>query len=114
MKLARLLGVWLLAVSATGALAHAHLEQSAPADESVLASAPAQLVLRFSESVRLAALWVAADGGSRQKLVPPSEPQAKIAVALPQLPPGHYVVGWRAVGADGHVVPGQISFMLSR
>jgi methionine-rich copper-binding protein CopC len=114
MKLARVLGVWLLAVGTTGAQAHAHLEQSAPADASVLTSAPAQLVLRFSESVQLAALWVVGDGGSRQKLAPPSEPQVKIAVALPQLPPGHYVVGWRAVGADGHVVPGQIRFTLSR
>jgi methionine-rich copper-binding protein CopC len=115
MKLAYVLGAWLLLVAGTScAQAHARLQQSVPADGSTLTSAPAGLVLRFSESVRLASLWIAREEGSRQKLVSPVEPQTKIAVALPPLVPGRYVVGWRAVGADGHVVPGQIRFTLAR
>jgi len=115
MRLAPILGGWLYALAASCALAHARLEQAQPADGSVLSSAPTQLVLRFSEKARLTALWVARDGGARQKLTPPpGEPQAAITVALPVMRPGSYVISWRVVSADGHIVPGQIRFTLKR
>jgi copper transport protein len=108
--------LWVLLVSAgTAALAHAHLEKASPADGSVLTAAPQNLVLEFSERAQLAALWIATDGGSRRKLTPlPQQPQQRIVVTLPNLAPGSYVVSWRVVGADGHVVPGQIRFTLTR
>jgi methionine-rich copper-binding protein CopC len=34
-------------------------------------------------------------------------------VALPRLAPGRYVLSWRVVGRDGHVVPGELHFTLS-
>jgi methionine-rich copper-binding protein CopC len=115
MKVAAALSAWLLAAGTTWAQAHAHLEQAIPADGSVITAAPTELVLRFSESARLIVLSVARDGGSRQRIVPlPQQPQARIVVALPPLAPGHYVVSWRALSADGHVVPGQIRFTLNR
>ena len=115
MRLAYVLGGWLLLAAGTsGAQAHAHLQQSVPADGSSITSAPAGLMLSFSESVRLASLWIVRNEGSRQKLPPPGQQQLKIAVVLPPLAPGRYVVGWRAIGADGHVVPGQIRFTLTR
>jgi methionine-rich copper-binding protein CopC len=114
MKLAYIVSVWLLAVGTTCAHAHAHLQQATPADGSVVTSAPASLVLRFSEDARLTALWISRDGGSRQKLAPPQESQTTIVVALPPLAPGRYLVSWRALGADGHVLPGQIRFTLTR
>jgi copper transport protein len=105
----------LLACAGTAALAHAHLEKASPADGSVISAAPQNLVLQFSERAQLAALWIAADGGSRRKLTPlPQQPEQRIVVALPNLAPGTYVVSWRAVAADGHVVPGQIRFTLTR
>jgi len=115
MKLARFLAGLLLLVATAAALAHAHLERASPADGSVVSSAPTSLVLEFSEGAQLAALWIARDGGDRQKLGSlPQQPQTKIVVPLPALLPGSYVVSWRVVGADGHVVPGQIHFTLSR
>jgi methionine-rich copper-binding protein CopC len=114
MKQARALGGLLLWLAASSAAAHAHLQQSTPADGSVVSAAPAQLVLRFSEAARLTALWIES-GGARQAVHSlPDTAQATIVISLPPLAPGHYVVSFRALGADGHVVPGEIHFTLNR
>jgi copper transport protein len=115
MKGASVFAGGLLLVAAVSAQAHAHLQQATPADGSVLEAAPSELVLRFSEAAQLTALTVARDGGTQQKVTPlPHKPQAQIVVKLPPLAPGHYVVSWRALSADGHVVPGEIRFTLGR
>jgi copper transport protein len=95
------------------AWAHAHLLRAVPADGSVLQAAPARVVLTFSEAARLTALWVAPLGGTRQRIAPlPTDAAAEISVALPPLVPGRYVLSWRVVGSDGHVVPGELHFTL--
>lgn len=110
----RLFGLLLLLAS-TAALAHARLERASPADGSLITVAPQSLVLEFSEPAQLASLWIAEEGGSRRKIASlPHQPLRRVIIALPALTPGTYVVSWRAVGADGHVVPGQIRFTLSR
>ena len=118
MRPLRSLGGWLLVVWMTGtacAQAHAHLQASIPRDGSTLGTAPAALVLQFSEAARLTALWIEKSGGEKQKLQPlPPEPQSRIEVPLPKLAPGEYVVSWRVLGGDGHVAPGKIRFTLSR
>ena len=118
MRPLRSLGGWLLAVWVAGipcAQAHAHLQASIPRDGSTLGTAPAALVLQFSEAARLTALWIEKSGAEKQKLTRlPPEPQNRIAVSLPKLAPGEYVVSWRVLGSDGHVVPGKIRFTLSR
>jgi methionine-rich copper-binding protein CopC len=115
MRIAPVFAGWLLVLASPCALAHAHLAEAQPADGSVLTAAPGSLTLRFSESARLTALWIARDGGARQKITPlPESAQEKIVVALPALSPGAYVISWRALSADGHVVPGQIRFTLKR
>jgi methionine-rich copper-binding protein CopC len=108
------LGAALLTVCAAGAEAHAHLLSAVPADNSSLSTSPAQLVLRFSESARLTALWISKDGAPKQKLAAPDASQPQLTVPLPPLAPGHYLVSWRALSADGHVVSGQIRFTLTR
>jgi methionine-rich copper-binding protein CopC len=106
---------WLLVLAVATAWAHAHLEESLPADGSVIHSAPSQLVLRFSESAQLTALSIEKSDGSRQKIAPlPQGAQTRVVVPLPALAPGRYRVSWRALGADGHLVPGQIQFTLSQ
>ena len=114
MKLAQFLGGAMLIVWAVCVQAHAHLEEAVPADHSVTSTSPAALVLRFSEPARLTALWIARDGATKRKLPTPDESRARIVVSLPALDPGHYVVSWRALGGDGHVIPGQIDFTLTR
>jgi len=113
MRLVRLAG-WLSIAASACIQAHAQLQRATPADGSVLSRAPTELVLSFSEAAQLTALSIEKEGGAKQKLGSlPQKPQTTISVALPQLAAGRYVVSWRAVGADGHVVPGQIHFTLS-
>jgi methionine-rich copper-binding protein CopC len=108
------LGTALLAVWAAGAEAHAHLLSAVPADNSSLSKSPTQLVLHFSEAAQLTALWISKDGAPKERLAARASMQPEFSVALPPLAPGQYVVSWRALSADGHVVPGQIRFTLTR
>jgi methionine-rich copper-binding protein CopC len=102
-----------LLLSSSVVQAHAHLTRSVPADGSVLHGSPAQLTLTFSESAQLTALWVESADGPRQKLTPlPAAAAAEITVPLPPLKPGSYLLTWRVVGHDGHMVPGQLHFTL--
>jgi len=93
------------------AWAHARLLKAVPADGSVVTVAPKQFVLTFGEPARLTVLSLRKDPEAAKKLGPlPTSPAAEISVPVPPLAPGKYVLSWRAVGDDGHVVPGQISF----
>lgn len=113
MKGTRLAVVLVLLLAGAAAHAHAHLQRAVPADGSVLQAAPEKLVLAFSEDARLTALSIARDGGAPQKVTPlPAAAAREISVALPPLTPGEYVVTWRALSADGHVVPGRLHFTL--
>jgi copper transport protein len=103
-----------LALLATGGVqAHAHLERSVPADGSVLQAAPAQLLLSFSEPGRVTALWIADAAGKRRKVQAlPRTTAREVSVTLPALAPGRYVIEWRVLSADGHVMPGRIRFTI--
>jgi methionine-rich copper-binding protein CopC len=115
MKGASVLLGGLLLVAVPVVQAHAHLQQVTPADGSVLQAAPAELVLRFSAAAQLTSLTIVKDGGAPQKVTPlPQKAQAQIVVAMPPLAPGRYVVSWRVLSADGHVMPGQIHFTLAQ
>lgn len=114
MKYMRVVGAWLASFVATAALAHAHLEKAVPANGASLGASPANVVLTFSEAARLTACWIQKNGGAKQKIGSlPTSPSSQIAVPLTQLEPGTYVVSWRVVGDDGHVLPGQIQFTVS-
>ncbi len=96
------------------AQAHAHLRSAVPADGSVIPVAPSQAVLQFSESARLTAAWIRKNGGARKKLDSlPQQSAARLAVPLPALSPGRYELAWRALSADGHIVPGHIRFTVA-
>lgn len=103
-----------LALLPGAARAHAHLLEAVPAQGAVLHEAPARVSLTFSEPARLAVLWIAPENGARRKIAPlPAEAAKVISVALPSLAPGRYVLTWRVIGRDGHVVPGELHFTLS-
>lgn len=104
----------LLCFAAAAAQAHAHLKQATPPDGSIVKAAPTAIVLRFSEAARLTAAWIQREGGRREKLHSlPEKPASQISVALPPLMPGRYVLSWRVMGDDGHILPGQMHFTVS-
>lgn len=114
MKMSVLWSGLALATFVSVGFAHAHLQKSMPADGSVITTAPAALVLNFSEAARLTAAWIQKGEGAKEKLSPlPQTPATEVSVPLPQLGPGTYVVSWRAFSADGHVMPGQLRFTVT-
>jgi len=107
-------GLLVLAMLSSLAFAHAHLTRTEPADGSLLSRAPARVQLTFAQPVRVTAAWLQTAAGPRQKLgvLPSATAAAQISLALPPLTAGVYVVGWRAVSADGHIMPGKLTFQL--
>jgi len=100
----------LLAFAAV-ANAHTRLKVSVPAEGSVITVSPANIVLTFSGPTRLTALTVRKEGEAEQKVSPlPAELAAQVTVPSPKLAPGKYIVSWRVVGADSHVMAGTLHF----
>ena len=114
MSIRRWLSGIVLVAFASVAGAHVHLKQSVPAEGAVVATSPTQIVLTFSEPALVTALWIQQDANPRQKLGPvPTEAAATISVPTPGLKPGNYVVTWRAVSPDRHVMSGALHFKVS-
>jgi methionine-rich copper-binding protein CopC len=109
--------VALLASLALSAVVHAHtpLAGSAPADKSSVPAPVKELALTFGGDVRLTAVVLAdAKGVSKAVGEIPAGVAAKFTVALrDELAPGDYVATWRAVGADTHVISGEIHFTVT-
>jgi copper transport protein len=96
---------------AQAAQAHTELAETVPANHATIAAAPEDVQLRFSEPVRLTALSIQKDGGAKQALGPlPAAAAETFAVALPALGDGRYVVAWRALSGDTHVMTGDFMF----
>jgi len=93
------------------AYAHSELTSSMPADKASVATAPKEVMLHFSEPVRLTAVAVTRSGGGKQDLAGiPAERAKDFTVAAPGLGDGQYEVTWRALSSDSHVMTGTFSF----
>jgi methionine-rich copper-binding protein CopC len=113
MKIPSLLSGLVLMMFGVAASGHAHLQKSSPADNSMIATSPSNLVLNFSEAARLTALSIQKDSESPQNLKPlPTSAAQQISVPLPPLTPGAYSVSWRVLSDDGHVMAGTLHFTL--
>ncbi len=97
--------------------AHAVLVRSKPAVRGVLKKAPAQVQLWFNERLEPAfarlSVWRAegaqVDFGEAEVAL---DDPTQLSVRLRPLPPGSYVVKYRVLSVDGHVVEGEFSFTL--
>jgi methionine-rich copper-binding protein CopC len=114
---AALAAMWLGLVGA--AQAHAHLQTSVPAADAVLASAPRELALGFSESVepgfsglilRDGAGGVVPTGPAR---LAPGDDRAIVVPLARALAAGLYTVEWHALAADGHKTQGRYVFTVT-
>ena len=103
-----------LLLSAT-AFAHTHLAKSDPADGSVLSQSPERVSLQFEHAVRVTEFSLQkGDEKSHPLLVPlPEMPDVKVSAPAPRLSAGAYVVSWRAVSTDGHVMSGKVRFTVA-
>jgi copper transport protein len=108
-----------LLAGAAPAAAHAALTDSNPKDGAVLATAPKDVTLRFSEQVALGedAIRVLDPSGKRADTGETLDLSAgnvvKYGIALHRgLPDGTYTVAWQAVSADSHPVSGAFTFSI--
>lgn len=101
---------------ASHALAHTKLAGSVPAAGATLAGPIREITLEFADAVRLTAVTLTDAGGDEKVLgTVPAEIAAKFVIAVSEpLASGAYVITWRAVGADTHVVTGEIPFSLAQ
>ena len=97
------------------AQAHTHLKSSTPADQAILATAPKQVTLQFSEPTRLTAVTIQKDGDKDATTLSglPKEAAAEVTLPLAVTAPGAYKLNWRAIGPDNHVMSGSIQFTVS-
>lgn len=111
MRLSQMTLIVLAAGAAQTVFAHAELSGSTPANCAMLEAAPENVTLNFSEPVRLTALSVQKDGAAKQSIGPLSaEALEQFVVAAPALEDGHYMVSWRALSQDTHVMSGEFMF----
>ncbi|MBK8211522.1 MAG: copper resistance protein CopC [Rhodospirillales bacterium] len=107
-------GLFFLSVPG-GALAHATLASSQPADGSVLTEAPTTVSLTFGGDVRLVSLLLKNAESADIPLLaePPHDARRNISASLPKLSPGGYSVEWRAAAKDMHAMSGVIQFTVA-
>lgn len=111
MNIARILCAAAIMACSALAFAHTHLVKAVPADGSTVTASPPKFVLTFTEAAKLTALSLQKDAEPAKKIGPlPTTPSAEISIPAPQMAAGKYVLSWRAVGDDGHVMPGKLTF----
>ncbi len=110
-----LTAVLALVLSPARADAHAELLSTEPAAGEHLATGPDQVVLHFSEAVNLGDDLVKVLDSSGDE-VDAGDPvhlngeRSSVALPLPELDDGGYVVSWRVISSDGHPVGGAFTF----
>jgi methionine-rich copper-binding protein CopC len=111
MKITRIACALVLIGCSALAFAHARLLKADPADGSTVKAAPTKFVLTFGEAAKLTTLSLQKDAEPAKKIGPlPTAASAEISVPAPKMEPGKYILSWRVVGDDGHVLPGKVTF----
>lgn len=118
--LGALLATWLIAVlvAATQAQAHATVVATDPADGARLTEVPAAAIVTFSEPVGLGSGYLRVTDSTAKTVSTgdPSHPDgdgARLQATLQRgLPDGSYLISWRVVSQDSHVVAGSARFVV--
>ena len=104
------------ALSIAPAAAHATLQSSNPAENSVLDAAPDEVTLTFNQSVQsnFATVTVVGADGTQWGASDPVVDGSTVTVDLDGLgAAGEYTIGYRVVSADGHPITGSIPFQVT-
>lgn len=100
-----------------GAQAHALLVKAEPARRAVLTQAPKQVKLWFNEQIepaytRLSVVDATDKPVTAEKFTVPEKEPKLMVLPLPELKPGKYMVKFRVLSVDGHVVESSYDFEL--
>lgn len=116
--LAVVLGAGVVLGSAAPAFAHAQLTSTEPVGGTAVATSPPRVVVHFGENVEipLGSIRVFASPSGKQIETGAAEhPDGQgnsVAVKLPKLDKGSYIVTWRVTSADSHPVHGAFTFIV--
>ena len=101
------------------AFPHAALVRSTPSARATLSRVPARVELWFNERLEPAYSSLSVQNASgvpvdqRDVLVGPDD-RRRLSVGVPALSPGRYVVRYRVLSVDGHVVESTFAFTVKR
>ena len=101
------------------AFSHAALVRSTPPARATLNRVPARVELWFNERLEPAYSSLSVQNASglpvdqRDVIVGP-EDRRRLSVGIPTLSPGRYVVRYRVLSVDGHVVESTFAFTVKR
>jgi methionine-rich copper-binding protein CopC len=115
--MAGVLAVLLLFAGTAVASAHAVRIATDPADKASLTTGPGRVGATFNEQMQptFAAMTVVGPDGNLWSTGEPQVAGAVVSIGvLPLGPVGTYTVNYRATSADGHVVSGSWSFVLTQ
>jgi methionine-rich copper-binding protein CopC len=95
------------------AAAHTSVTSTEPADGAMLAAAPDQVVVSFTEAPVAGSTRLAVTGPAGPVPVSPSLSGRTLAATLPAgLGPGRFTVTYRVAAGDGHVLSGSWAFVV--
>lgn len=112
---ALLLAVFVTPLMVSPALAHTAIKVSNIESGATLNVAPETFDFAFGSAVGLAGLTLETIEGIALPFAfdPPAGLQKTFSVKLPGLTPDAYVLKWRAVAKDGHVMTGEVAFTIT-
>ena len=99
--------------------AHAYLVKSAPAKRAVLVQPPAKIQLWFNERLepRYSSFTLVDAAGKPVKMgnggVDYADPK-QLSAPIGPLPPGRYLIKYRVLSVDGHIVQDQFPFTVGK
>lgn len=106
--------VLFLLVFSSLSFSHTKLSDSSPTANATLESAPTELSLTYSTTVRLMTLTVKNNLGETIDLgfKPNASATKSFKYPLPSMSSGLYTVDWSILGEDGHKMTGNFSFSI--
>ena len=108
--------------------AHSPLSSSSPQDGETLDAPPIEIVMDFKSPAKLIKVELKKSksnqgsgflgglfGGDDGEPIPVGESflmsvNKRQIIPMPSLEDGHYLLSWRAMGEDGHVIKGELTF----
>jgi methionine-rich copper-binding protein CopC len=112
-----ILAVFLSVLAPGNLLAHAYLVKSVPAKRAVLYRAPAKIQLWFNERLEpnYSSFTLSGADGKSLDIGKPEvnlEDPKQLSVSVKPLPAGRYVIKYRVLSVDGHVVQDEFFFSI--
>jgi hypothetical protein len=109
-----LTGLVAAAVASTPARAHSFLVEATPSSKDHVATSPKTVKLRFGGGVEPKYSKLTIEGADGKVLGEgsigvPDKPR-ELSMEVPELAPGKYIVRYRVLSTDGHIVEGNYEF----